>query len=116
MRRLVLALAALGSPGRAPRSAPAPLPPLPDQAVSPRDAYFAPQERVPLDQAVGRVCAELVTPYPPGIPLLAPGEVVTAEAVRWLQRAVAAWVHVHGPDDATMATLRVLAPGDASAR
>ena len=64
---------------------------------------------MPLDAAVGRVCAELVTPYPPGIPLLAPGEVVTADAVRWLQAAVRAGVHVHGPDDPNMATLRVLA-------
>ncbi len=110
VRRLVLALAALGSPdqGASPRTRP-PVPAMPEQSVSPRDAYFASHERVPLAKAAGRVCAELVTPYPPGIPVLAPGEVVTAELVQWLQCAVAAGVHLHGPDDPTVATLRVLA-------
>ena len=112
VRRLVLALAALGSPDHAPsRRSGAPLPPVPEQAASPREAYFAPQEVVPLLGAVGRVCAELVTPYPPGIPVLAPGEAVTPEIVQWLQHAVTAGVHIHGPDDPTMATLRVLATG-----
>lgn len=108
VRRLVLALAALGTPGRIPRTPAQSLPPSPEQAATPRDAYFAAQERVPLALAVGRVCAELVTPYPPGIPVLAPGEVVSQEVVSWLRSAVAAGVHVHGPDDPRMTTMRVL--------
>jgi lysine decarboxylase len=41
----------------------------------PRDAFFAPAETVPFKEAMGRISAELVTPYPPGIPAVAPGEV-----------------------------------------
>ena len=57
----------------------------PETAMSPRDAFFARSELVDADAAVGRVCAELAAPYPPGIPALAPGEVVTAELVAALQ-------------------------------
>jgi lysine decarboxylase len=110
VRRLVLALAGLGSPGLAPRFGPPPGPPVPEQAMPPREAYGGDHERVQLGAAVGRVCAELVAPYPPGVPVLAPGEVVTAEVVRWLQTNVAAGVHLLGPDDPALQTLRVVRP------
>jgi Orn/Lys/Arg decarboxylase, C-terminal domain len=47
--------------------------PVPEQALSPREAFFAPSRRVRLQDAAGEVAAELVVPYPPGIPALAPG-------------------------------------------
>ena len=53
----------------------------PVTVTSPREAFFAPRESVEVEQAVGRVSAELVAPYPPGIPVLAPGEEVTLDAV-----------------------------------
>ncbi len=46
-----------------------------------REAFFAPNETVPAAAAVGRISAELVAPYPPGVPVLAPGELITAEAL-----------------------------------
>jgi len=63
--------------------------------MSPRAAFFAPHERVSADAAVGRVSAELVAPYPPGVPVLAPGELITAELLDGL-RLVAAWFVVAG--------------------
>src|SRR5204862_197296 len=51
----------------------------PEQAMTPREAAFAPTERVAAADAVGRVAAEFAVPYPPGIPALAPGEVSGAE-------------------------------------
>ena len=59
----------------------------PVTVTSPREAFFAPRESVAVDQAVGRVSAELVAPYPPGIPVLAPGEEVTLDAVEALRAA-----------------------------
>ena len=53
----------------------------PEVVVSPRQALFAPRRRVPMHEAIGRVSAEQFVPYPPGVPLLAPGERVTAELV-----------------------------------
>lgn len=77
--------------------------------MSPREAYFARSERVALRDAAGRVCAELVSPYPPGIPLLVPGEFISTEIVTWLVAAVEAGVHLHGPEDPRVTSLRVLA-------
>ncbi len=53
-------------------------------ACSPRDAYFGRSVTVPLSRAAGRVSCDIVTIYPPGIPILVPGEVIAKEAVEYL--------------------------------
>jgi lysine decarboxylase len=58
-----------------------------EQVLTPRDAFFTEREAVPWDEAPGRVCAEVVAPYPPGIPVLAPGEEITVAALDALRRA-----------------------------
>jgi lysine decarboxylase len=68
----------------------------PERAASPREALFAAAEPVPLGQAAGRVAARAVGVYPPGIPVVAPGEVVTPSHVELLQRLVAAGLRVEG--------------------
>jgi lysine decarboxylase len=78
------------------------------QARSPREAYFARGESVSLTGSVGRIAAELVTPYPPGIPVLVPGEVIDAAHVHYLRTAVRAGVHMHGAGDPTLARIQVL--------
>ncbi len=60
---------------------------VPEVVVSPRDAYFAPRRRIPFHDAVGEVSAEQFCPYPPGVPLLAPGERITAEVVADIEQA-----------------------------
>jgi lysine decarboxylase len=80
-------VAALTSVIEAQRSAPrAPAPAAtwqiqPDVVLSPRDAYFAHRIRIPLRDAVGKVSTEQFCPYPPGVPLLAPGERVTSDVI-----------------------------------
>ena len=81
----------------------------PITVTSPREAFFAPRESVAVAQAVGRVSAELVAPYPPGIPVLAPGEEVTLEAVEALQAARAAGSRIAYAADPTVHTLDVIA-------
>jgi lysine decarboxylase len=78
-------------------------------ALAPREAFFAAAEPVAREQAAGRVSAELVAPYPPGIPVLAPGEEITAEALAALESASAAGVRIAYAADPTLATLRVVA-------
>jgi lysine decarboxylase len=80
----------------------------PVAAQPPRAAFFAAHESVPAAKAVGRVCAELVAPYPPGIPVLAPGEQVTAGALAALREARASGVRIAYAADPTLATLRVV--------
>jgi len=82
---------------------------VPQVVISPRDAYFAPHATVPADDAIGRVSAELVAPYPPGIPVLAPGERITREAVDGLRQAMADGTQVRYAADRTLATLQVVA-------
>ena len=75
-----------------------------------RDAFFAPSHLVPAHRAVGRVSADTLAAYPPGIPNVLPGEVVTAELVDFLHRTVAApHGHVRGATDPRVGTLRVVA-------
>jgi lysine decarboxylase len=81
----------------------------PELVMSPREAFFAPHRAVTADDAIGRVSAELVAPYPPGIPVLAPGERVTAESVAMLVAARADGVRIAYAADPTLATLRVVA-------
>ncbi len=87
---------------------PAPTPPWPEVVVPPRDAYLGKKERVQLEHSTGRIAAELVAPYPPGIPVVAPGERLTAEVVHYLQHAVAAGYHLQGPTDPHLSTIQVM--------
>jgi lysine decarboxylase len=81
----------------------------PVQGCSPRDAFFAGRARVPLAEAVGRISTELVAPYPPGVPVLAPGEVVTEQVVAALESARAAGVRIAYAADPRLVTLDVVA-------
>jgi lysine decarboxylase len=79
----------------------------PVASVPPRQAFFAAAETVALDRAVGRVSAELVAPYPPGIPVLAPGELITDQTLSVLDHARQAGVRIAYAADPTLTTLRV---------
>ncbi len=82
----------------------------PQMALPPREAFFAPNETVGADAAVGRISAELVAPYPPGVPVLAPGEIITAEALSALRAAHADGGRIAYAADPGLATLQVVAP------
>jgi arginine decarboxylase len=84
------------------------LPPFTRQVLSPHDAFFARSAPLPLRECVGRVSAEIVTPYPPGIPVLGPGEEIGPQTVDYLAEASAQQMHVHGPEDTALRTLRVV--------
>ncbi|UFR00543.1 PLP-dependent transferase [Streptomyces sp. Go40/10] len=80
-----------------------------EQAVLPRDAFFGPAEQVPAERAVGRVAAEMICPYPPGVPVVAPGEVITAEVLDYLRSGVAHGFLIAGAADPALETVRVTA-------
>jgi lysine decarboxylase len=81
---------------------------VPETVMAPRDAFFAPNETVSAGQAVGRVSAELIAPYPPGIPVLAPGELITADALNALREVHADGGRIAYAADPTLATLQVI--------
>lgn len=78
------------------------------QAMSPRDAFFARQRSIPLEHAAGEISAELVIPYPPGIPVLAPGDVITVEKLEYLKYGAAAGMYISGAADHLLRTIQVV--------
>ena len=82
-----------------------------EQVCSPREAFFARSHAVPLAASTGEVAAELVVPYPPGIPVLIPGERITATKIAYLAEITRRGASVRGPADSRLATVRVVVPG-----
>jgi arginine/lysine/ornithine decarboxylase len=79
------------------------------QMLTPREAFFASARSVPLNEAIGEVAAELVVPFPPGIPVLIPGEVISHEKAEYLREGLANGAYVGGAADPTLTTVRVVA-------
>ena len=82
--------------------------PIPPSPLSPREAYFAPTETIPFSQSSDRICGELICPYPPGIPILMPGEMITKEAIEYLQQVSKSGGVITGCSDETLATVSVI--------
>ncbi len=82
--------------------------PEPEVALSPRRAAQARTVVVPIDQAAGRVAAEFVIPYPPGIPMIVPGEVVEIGTLKEAQRLRGDGAAIVGAADPELTTLRVV--------
>ena len=81
----------------------------PATATDPRSAFFARHQTVSAAAAAGRVSAELIAPYPPGVPVLAPGEVISAAALNALQVALADGGRIAYAADPTLTTIQVIA-------
>ena len=77
-------------------------------AETPRKAFYADKISLPLDEAVGRVCSEFVMCYPPGIPILAPGELITDEIIRYIKYAKKKGCSMTGTEDINIERLNVL--------
>ena len=84
------------------------LPLIPHQHLTPRKAWFAKKEKIPFEESLGRVSAEMVVPYPPGIPVLCPGEVVSNEVYEYLSAQKRAGRHMHCAAGDGLETLNVL--------
>jgi arginine decarboxylase len=79
-----------------------------ETAVPLRDAFLGASEPAPVDDAVGRISAESIAGYPPGVPALLPGERITAEVIAYLRELTSAGARLHGAADPSFATVRVL--------
>jgi arginine/lysine/ornithine decarboxylase len=80
-----------------------------EQAMLPREAFFAEVDHVPAERAAGRIAAEMISPYPPGVPAIAPGEVITDEVLDYLRSGVDHGVLIPDAADPSVKTLRVVA-------
>ncbi|CCX38380.1 orn/Lys/Arg decarboxylase major domain protein [Clostridium sp. CAG:1013] len=80
----------------------------PEVVLSPQDAFYAEKTSLPLEETAGHVCSEFVMCYPPGIPILAPGERITERIVEYIQYAKEKGCSMTGPEDPDIRRLNVL--------
>lgn len=80
----------------------------PQVVTTPQEAFYAEKEQIPLHQCAGRISSEFVMCYPPGIPILAPGERVTKEIIRYIDYAWDKGCSMTGPEDPQIRYLNVL--------
>jgi len=80
-----------------------------EYVMPPRDAFLGTTKRVKLQKAAGEIAAEPVSPYPPGVPVLAPGERISAEALAYLTSGLEAGMLIPDAADPELSTLRVVA-------
>ncbi len=84
----------------------------PEQVLSPRRALFGVTKAVPFEQAEGKICSEIITFYPPGIPILCPGERITRDHIDYCRALQNAGMHISGPEDYTLTTIKVVEKDD----
>lgn len=83
----------------------------PKVQLSPKDAFFGEKKMVPLEESRGKVCGEFVMCYPPGIPILAPGEVITDEIIHYIRYAKEKGCFLTGPEDLEVNRLNIVVEG-----
>ncbi|MGK7930527.1 MAG: aminotransferase class I/II-fold pyridoxal phosphate-dependent enzyme [Microcystaceae cyanobacterium] len=76
--------------------------------LSPRDAFFAPKQSVKIEQSIGQISGELICPYPPGIPVLMPGEIITSEAIAYLKKIQQLGGMITGCTDSNLEQINVI--------
>jgi len=84
------------------------MPDIPELVVSPREAFFSQAVSLPLREAVGRICSETVACYPPGIPIICPGEIISKDIADYLVLVRDAGVHMQGCSDPSLQNILVV--------
>lgn len=84
------------------------VPEIPYLSLSPRDAFYSDTEMIPLREAAGRIIAEFIMVYPPGIPIILPGEVISQENIDYILEHVEVGLPVQGPEDKTIQNVKVI--------
>ncbi|WML51868.1 aminotransferase class I/II-fold pyridoxal phosphate-dependent enzyme [Neobacillus sp. PS3-12] len=84
------------------------LPDIPLLALTPRDAFYAETETILFEESEGRIIAEFVMVYPPGIPIFIPGEIITKENLHYIHKNLEVGLPVQGPEDDEIKTIRVI--------
>ncbi|MBD3918069.1 aminotransferase class I/II-fold pyridoxal phosphate-dependent enzyme [Paenibacillus sp. PR3] len=89
------------------------IPEIPHLALTPRDAFYEDTEVIPFKESAGRIIAEFIYVYPPGIPILLPGEVISQENIDYIVDHVEVGLPVKGPEDRTIQFVKVIADEEA---
>ena len=80
----------------------------PEVVMTPQDAFYAPKHAMPIEQSTGQICSEFVMCYPPGIPILAPGERITQEILDYIAYAKEKGCFLTGTEDINIENINVV--------
>ncbi|MBD2846234.1 aminotransferase class I/II-fold pyridoxal phosphate-dependent enzyme [Paenibacillus sp. IB182496] len=89
------------------------IPEIPQLSLTPRDAFYGETEVIPFRESAGRIIAEFIYVYPPGIPILLPGEVIPQENIDYIVEHVEVGLPVKGPEDRTIEYVKVIVEEEA---
>lgn len=89
------------------------IPEIPQLSLSPRDAFYGDTEIIPFKESAGRIIAEFIYVYPPGIPILLPGEVISQENIDYIMDHVQVGLPVKGPEDRNVEFVKVIVETEA---
>ena len=84
------------------------IPPIPTKIINPREAFYADKKSVPLSESLGKISGEFLLAYPPGIPLLCPGEIITSHIIDYVNDLKKANLYVQGTEDPTVENIKIL--------
>jgi arginine decarboxylase len=84
------------------------IPDIPQLSLSPRDAFYGDTETIPFKESAGRIIAEFIYVYPPGIPILLPGEVISQKNINYIIEHVEVGLPVKGPEDRSIENVKVI--------
>lgn len=84
------------------------IPEIPQLSLTPRDAFYAETEVIPFKESAGRIIAEFIYVYPPGIPILLPGEVISQKNIEYIVEHVEVGLPVKGPEDRSIEFVKVI--------
>jgi arginine/lysine/ornithine decarboxylase len=84
------------------------IPDIPSKMLNPRDAFYSDKRSIPLSESVGKISAEFLLAYPPGIPILCPGELISEEIIKYVEDLKRANLYVQGTEDHSVNNINVL--------
>ncbi|MDU2680770.1 MAG: aminotransferase class I/II-fold pyridoxal phosphate-dependent enzyme [Clostridium sp.] len=84
------------------------IPAIPTKILNPREAFYSDKISIPLNESIGKISGEFLLAYPPGIPVLCPGEEITQEVVDYVHDLKRANLYVQGTEDLTVENIKIV--------
>ena len=81
---------------------------IPIKAINPRDAFYSEKKTIKMEDSIGKISGEYIIPYPPGISLISPGEIITTEIITYIQEGVKNGMIVSGIKDANLEYIDII--------
>ncbi|WP_099191028.1 aminotransferase class I/II-fold pyridoxal phosphate-dependent enzyme [Tepidibacter mesophilus] len=81
---------------------------IPKKELNPREAFYSNKKSIPVEDSIGKICAEYIIPYPPGISLLSPGEIITKEIIEYVKKCKIIGMNVTGMDDKNLDFIKII--------